>query len=44
MDTQDKDQAKSPIKLAEEVVAETATLMQDSGELEFGIRSEEHTV
>ena len=37
-DTQgDVQPAKSPIKLVGEVVTETATLMQDSGELEFGI-------
>ncbi len=39
MDTQqhNEGEAKSPGKLVEKVVAETATLIQDSGELEFGI-------
>jgi sterol desaturase/sphingolipid hydroxylase (fatty acid hydroxylase superfamily) len=31
------EKSKAPVKLAEEVVLETATLLQDSGELEFGI-------
>src|ERR1700739_2991688 len=37
MDTQQENQDKSPVKLASDVVTETATLIQDSGELTFGI-------